>query len=132
MYIIGIIGVIIGLCLFSPLASIQNKQNRCSSYTMGKIVFIDIYLKRRRFRRVRYYIPTVKFEVNGIGYDVKYNRSPDADEYQIGDSFWVMYNPQNPYEISQDDDLLSIKGEILAFIGSWIIVLSFIFMISLR
>ncbi len=132
MYVIGIIGFIIGLCFFSSLASIQSKQNRCSSYIMGKIVFIDFCIKHRWFRRFRYYIPTVKFEINGMEYDVRYNRSPDADEYQIGDSFWVMYNPQNPYEISQDDDLLSIKGKILAFIGAWIIVLSFIFMISVR
>jgi hypothetical protein len=68
------------------------------------------------------------FEVNGISYKVKYIRSPDAEEYHIGDSFWVMYNPRNPYEITQEDELLLFKSGITAFFGTWIIVLSFIIM----
>lgn len=130
MNLIGIIGIIIGLCLFSPLASIQNKRNKCSSYILDRIISVDSYVKRRRFRRVRYYVPTVEYEVNGILYVLKYKCSFEAEEYYIGDSFWVMYNPHNPHEITQEDDFLLLLGRIAAFFGVWSIALSLILMLA--
>jgi len=108
---------LLGILFFLPLANIKSKENRCSSYTKGTVSSVTRQIQKKGFRKKTLYFPTVSFEADGKTINILYQPTPDENEYHAGDSFWVMYNPQNPHEVYQDDDLQMLKVRIIAAIG---------------
>ena len=108
---------LLGILFFLPLANRKSKENRCSSYAKGSISSVTRQIQKKGFRKKVLYYPTVSFEADGKTIEILYQPTPDENEYHIGDSFWVMYNPQNPHEVYQNDDLQMLKVHIIAAIG---------------
>lgn len=116
--------ILLELCFFIPIANVKRKENRCSSYTCGCVLKIQKQRKRKIIWIHEYYIPTIAYEVDGIYYEFQHNKSNNADEYQVGDDFWVMYNPNNPTDVFQEDDFALIKARLMAIIGIWLIIIT--------
>lgn len=78
----------------------DNQQKRCTAYTLGTITGV----KHVRVGKVMGYVPTVSYTVNGVEYSGDYSFARQSKNYyKIGDEFWVMYNPENPGEFTQED-----------------------------
>jgi hypothetical protein len=114
----------IGLYLLSPVITAKGKEKRCSAYTSATVTDLKTVAKKRRFKKVLCYIPTVSYEVGGMTYTGIYPRTFDPEEYHIGDSCWVMYNPKNPREYYQYDELVTVKNRLLAVAGGWFLVMA--------
>jgi hypothetical protein len=114
----------IGLYLLSPVITAKGKEKRCSAYTSATVTDLKTVAKRRRFKKVNSYIPTVTYEVDGRPYTGIYPRTYDPEEYHTGDSCWVMYNPVNPREYYQYDELVTVKNRLLAVAGGWFLLLA--------
>lgn len=114
----------IGLYLLSPVLAAKAKEKRCSAYTSSSVTDIKTVTKKRRFKKVLCYIPTVSYEVGGMTYTGIYPRTFDPEEYHVGDSCWVMYNPKNPREYYQYDELVTVKNRLLAVAGGWFLVMA--------
>ena len=116
--------ILFELCFFLPLANRKSKENRCSSYTCGKIIKIQKHTKKRWFAVKEYYAPTVSYEVNEKYYEILFPVSRNPHEYQVGDDFWVLYNPSNPTEVYQEDEFRRLIAYFSSFIGIWLIILT--------
>lgn len=114
----------IGLYLLSPMMVIKAKEKRCSAYTAATVTEVKAVKKRRMFKKITYYIPTVSYEVSDRLLTGIYPRTADPEEYHVGDQCWVMYNPQNPREYYQYDELVLVKNRLLAVAGGWFLLLA--------
>ena len=119
-----IILIILELCLFIPLAKIREKENRCTAYTCGYISDIHCQKTREIFFTKECYIPTIIYEVNGNIYKFQHSKSSNADEYQVLDDFWVMYDPNNPSDVFQEDEFALMKARFMAITAIWLIVIT--------
>lgn len=116
--------LLLELCFFIPIANLKGKENRCSAYTCGHVFKIQKQKKRRIIWICEYYLPTILYEVDGKQYEFQYSKTRNSDEYQVGDDFWVMYNPTNPLDIFQNDGFSLLKAQFLSIIGVWLIIIT--------
>ena len=103
MLLAVVVIVLLELCFLIPWTNLKAKEARCSGYVKGRIADVDAVKKRKGFKSVTYYIPTVEYEVDGRQYLRLFDRTLSRDEYTRGDDFWVMYDPSDPKRIMQDD-----------------------------
>jgi hypothetical protein len=120
---------LLGILFFLPMANIKSKENRCSSYTKGIVSSVTQQIRKKGLRQKTLYLPTISFEAGGKTIEIVYKPTSDENEYHTGDSFWIMYNPQNPHEVYQDDDLQMLKVRIIAGIG--ILIMGFTVFLAL-
>ena len=116
--------LLLELCFFIPIANLKGKENRYSAYTCGHVFKIQKQKKRRIIWICEYYLPTILYEVDGKQYEFQYSKTRNSDEYQVGDDFWVMYNPTNPLDIFQNDGFSLLKAQFLSIIGVWLIIIT--------
>lgn len=56
--------------------------------------------------------PTVSYTVDGVEYNEEYSFARSGkDYYKVGDEFWVMYNPENPSEFTQEDGDIGVVAK---------------------
>ena len=121
--------ILLELCFFLPIANRKSKENRCSSYTCGKVVHIQKQTKKRGLVIREYYIPIISYEANEIQYEILFSKNRNPDEYQVGDDFWIMYNPSDPTEVYQEDEFGRITANLSAFVGIWLIFLTLLWVL---
>lgn len=92
----------------------DNRQKRCTAYTLGTVTDV----KYVRTGKLMGYVPTVSYTVNGVEYSGDYSFAHQSKNYyKIGDEFWVMYNPENPSEFTQEDGDINSFSKIFRIVS---------------
>lgn len=101
---------ILAEAMFFVSRGIDNQQKRCTAYTLGTITDVNL---RRSTKGVMGYVPTVSYTVDGVEYNEEYFFARSGkDYYKVGDEFWVMYNPENPSEFTQEDGDIGVVAKV--------------------
>ena len=97
---------ILAEAMFFVSLGIDNQQKRCTAYTLGTITDVNL---RHLAKGAKGYVPTVSYTVDGVEYNEEYSFARHGkDYYKVGDEFWVMYNPENPSEFTQEDGEIGV------------------------
>ena len=101
VFFFALFSSILSEAMFHCSISTKNQKKGCTAYTLGVITDVKLLISGRN---VMGYIPTVSYTVDGVEYSGDYSFARKSkDYYKIGDEFWVIYNPENPSEFTQED-----------------------------
>ncbi len=79
----------------------KEKLKRCTEYACGKIIRVEKAITKTINHS---YFPVVKYVVNGKTYINTYDIGRSSFNYRVGDDFNLLYNPDDPNEITQEDE----------------------------
>ena len=99
----------------------KKKDNMCSEYVLGMIVDI----KYKKSGRHGGYAPEILYRINGVEYKSFYTDilRRSKDYYNIGDEFWVKYDPNNPSRITQEDNDLKKMNKVSLYVSICLFIL---------
>ena len=121
---------IVALCfiLVTAIRLIKRKikTKRCMASTTAQVTEVKEKVMRRNGVITREYVPTISYIIDGTTYSRKYAKGYRGDEYQVGQTIDIQYNPNNPEEINtlgtsnQADKIMLIIGIVIGVIGTLI------------
>lgn len=112
-----------GFYYASIRTSNKDKLKRCTAYACGKVVCVE----RPRLGSIKTgYYPVIEYVVDGKTYRNRYNVGRNVHYYKQGDDFHLLYNPNEPNEITQEDEDLERASKIYAIVAIVLVALLFV------
>ncbi len=121
---------IVALCfiLVTAIRLIKRKikTKRCTASTTAQVTEVKEKVMRRNGVITREYVPTISYIIDGTTYSRKYAKGYRGDEYQVGQTIDIQYNPNNPEEVNtlgtsnQADKVMLIIGIVIGVLGTLI------------
>ena len=126
VFVLWIIALCFILVTGSRLIKRNIKTKHCTTFTTAEITEVKERVMRRNGVITREYVPTISYIIDGTTYSRKYAKGYRGDEYQVGQTIDIQYNPNNPEEINtlgtsnQSDKIMLIIGIVIGVIGTLI------------
>lgn len=112
-----------GFCYVSMRFYDKDKLKRCTAYVCGKVICVE---RPSLGSGKRGYHPVIEYVVDGKTYRNRYNLGRSAQYYKQGDDFHLLYNPNDPNEITQEDEDLERASKIYAIVAIVLVALLFV------
>ncbi|MPM36058.1 hypothetical protein SDC9_82653 [bioreactor metagenome] len=126
VFVLWIIALCFILIAGSRLIKRKIKTNRCTASTTAEVTEVKERVMRRNGVITREYVPTISYIIDGTTYSRKYAKGYRGDEYQVGQTIDIQYNPNNPEKINtlgmsnQADKVMLIIGIVIGVTGTLI------------
>ena len=124
--LIGIVCIIIGIFILLSYFKAQNTQTAEATATIVR-VDSEVQIDTDGFD-TRYYYPVVEYTVNGQKYETRLPDSgtTNSTEYKEGENVTIIYNPDNPNELSKKGSIGGLLGGIFFIIVGIVVLVSII------
>ena len=126
VFVLWIVALCFILVTGSRLIKRKIKTNRCTVSTTAEVTEVKERVMRRNGVITREYVPTISYIIDGTTYSRKYAKGYRGDEYQVGQTIDIQYNPNNPEEVNtlgtsnQADKAMLIIGIVIGVLGTLI------------
>ena len=126
VFVLWIIALCFILVTGSRLIKRKIKTKHCTASMTAEVTEVKEKVMRRNGVITREYVPTISYIIDGTTYSRKYAKGYRGDEYQVGQTIDIQYNPNNPEEVNtlgtsnQADKVMLIIGIVIGVLGTLI------------